>query len=439
MYTKTRAAIWIGLYLGLLLTPMAALLLQPVPAKAGLWWETGVALGFAALAMLALQFLLTARLRTLSAPFGIDVIYYFHRWLAWVLVAVLLLHPLLLSSVDTSLWRRVLPPGGDWRMQSGVLALLCVVLLMLSSGWRRHLHLPYQHWRRLHLLLSLLALGLGFAHLLAIAYYSSPPLVRTLWWLIAGSVLVLVLHVHLLRPWRLRRRPWILADIQQESGDCWTLTLRPQGHTGFTFKAGQFAWLSLGHTPFSLQEHPFSLSSAPRADGSVQFTIKELGDFTRSIRQFQPGMMACVDGPYGVFSHERYPAAPGYVFIGGGIGIAPIIAMLQSLAAQGDQRPHLLFAAHSRFDRIPRRAELVQLTQQLHLKPIPVLEDPPSGWQGAQGWITQELLAQHLVPAYLRHEYFLCGPKPMTDAVEGFLRKLGVARARIHTELFTMA
>src|SRR5690606_17680518 len=119
-----------------------------------------------------------------------------------------------------------------------------------------------------------------------------------------------------------------------------------------------------GHGPFSLQEHPFSLACAPRADGAVQFTIKELGDFTGNIGSTQVGARAWVDGPYGVFSCARYPDAPGYVFFGGGIGIAPIFAMLQALVERGDKRPHLLFAAHSRFDRIPRRDELVALARR---------------------------------------------------------------------------
>src|SRR5690606_28869609 len=109
------------------------------------------------------------------------------------------------------------------------------------------------------------------------------------------------------------------------------------------------------------------LASAPRPDGAVQFTIKELGDFTRQIGGTQPGARAWVDGPHGVFSCERYPEAPGYVFIGGGIGIAPLLGMLQALAERGDKRPHLLFAAHSQFDRIPRREELVAWAARLNL------------------------------------------------------------------------
>lgn len=439
MRSRVPATLWLTLYVVLVLAPLLALWLDPPPPRGGLWWNLAVALGFAGLAMQALQFLLTARLRIFTAPFGIDVIYYFHRWLAWVLATLVLGHVAVLSVLDPALWLRVRPAGGDWRLQSGALALLCLLLLMGSSAWRKPLRLPYQHWRRLHLLLALLALGFGYAHLVATGYYSSPPLVRLLWLLMLGVVIALVAHVHLLRPWRLHRRPWRLGAIRREQGDCWTLTLRPEGHAGFPYQPGQFAWLSLGHTPFSLQEHPFSLACAPRPDGAVEFTVKELGDFTRTLGRFAPGAPAWVDGPYGAFSHARYPDAPGYVFIGGGVGIVPIISMLQALVAAGDKRPHLLFAAHSRFERIPRREEIVALAHQLNLRAVPVLEEPPEGWAGERGWMTREMLARYLAPEHRAHQYFLCGPKPMTDAVEGFLRGLGVPRAHIHTELFAMA
>jgi ferredoxin-NADP reductase len=36
-------------------------------------------------------------------------------------------------------------------------------------------------------------------------------------------------------------------------------------------------------------------------------------------------------------------------------------------------------------------------------------------------------------------EYFLCGPKPMSDLAEDGLRRSGVPISRIHRELFDMA
>lgn len=435
---RVRACVWIGLWLLLCSLPLWLLLASPLPTRGGFWWNVGIAAGFATLALLVLQFFLTARVRTVTRPFGIDLIYYFHRQLAWLLCLLLLLHPLPLLWRDDTLWAQLLP-GGNWRMQSGALALVLLLGIMLSSVWRKRLGLPYQYWRRLHLVLALAVTLLALAHVDAIRYYSAAAGLRGFWWLCLAAVLALVVTVHLLRPAALLRRPWRVTAVRPEQGSCTTLTLQPEGHAGLQFRPGEFAWLSVGHSPFTLAEHPFSISSAPQPDGRVQFTIKQLGDFTRTVPQLQPGTTAWVDGPYGVFSIDAQPAAPGYLFFGGGIGIAPLFSMLQALAERGDTRPHVLFAAHSRFDRIPRRDELVTLARRLNLRTVPVLEEPPEGWPGERGWFTTELLRRHLGPEYRGHHCFLCGPRPMTDLVERGLRELGFAPGQIHTELFAMA
>ena len=58
------------------------------------------------------------------------------------------------------------------------------------------------------------------------------------------------------------------------------------------------------------------------------------------------GEVAYLDGPYGAFSVDRY-AAPGFVFIAGGAGIAPIMSMLRTLADRHETRPLWLVYANN--------------------------------------------------------------------------------------------
>jgi predicted ferric reductase len=434
-----NALLWSGLYLCLILSPLLALLVVPTPAKGGFWWEVAVGFGFAALAMMVMQFFLTARLKAATAPFGIDVIYYFHRFLAYALLMAALLHPLIFWVADPGLLPDINPLTADWPMLSGILSLAALLIVMVTSVWRKALRIPYEAWRLVHLLFSVLALVLGYAHLDAVSYYAAAPLIKTIWWLMGLAVVLVVLKVRVFRPWRLLRHPWRVTAVRQERGDACTLTLAPQ-RAGFGFRPGQFAWLSLGHGPFAMGEHPFSMGSAPRADGAIDFTIKALGDFSSQVGKTPVGAVAWVDGPYGRFSYTHFPDASGYVFICGGIGVAPMFSMLQGLADAGDQRPHLLFVAHSTFERVPRREEMQLLAQRLNLKIVAVLEDPPPGWQGEVGWINREMLARHLGQDYMQsHEFFICGPQAMIDAMEKFLHQLGVPMSRVHTELFDMA
>jgi predicted ferric reductase len=56
-----------------------------------------------------------------------------------------------------------------------------------------------------------------------------------------------------------------------------------------------------------MREHPFSFSSSPAPGGRpLEFTIKALGDFTRTIGSMPPGLRAFVDGPYGAFTIDRH-------------------------------------------------------------------------------------------------------------------------------------
>jgi len=436
-----RAAFWLGVYLAVVAAPLALLLWAKPPAGSGLAWEMGIGFGFAGLTMMGVQFLLTARFKRATAPFGIDLIYYFHRYLAYGIVVVVVLHPVFLAWRNPAVLASYDPRGGSWAMSAGFGSALLLLAMVVVSVGRKRLRLPYEAWRITHLALAVGAVGLGFAHMGGIGHASSAPAVRGLWIGIGLSLAAVVLWVRLVRPCLLLRRPWRVESVKREPGSAWTLTLAPEGHRGFGFQAGQFAWVTLRHSPFAMREHPFSIASAPAEDGRLSFTIKELGDFTRSLGEVQPGERAYVDGPYGSFTFERHPEAAGYAFIAGGIGISPMAGMLRALAGQADQRPLLLVGAHAALDRMPLREEVEELEKSLDLKFVPVLEDPPEGWEGECGYVTEELLERHL-PRPLEREawhYFLCGPLPMTRAVDRALRNLGVPGGRIHVELFDMA
>ncbi|MEX2469870.1 MAG: ferric reductase-like transmembrane domain-containing protein [Pseudohongiellaceae bacterium] len=444
-----RKRMWLLAWLLLVSAPLLTMIMVPVPARGGLKWEAGIALGFAGLSLLVLQFLLTARMRWLTAPFGVDLIYHFHRYLGLVLLSVVIAHPVLLFIHRPDLIADV--PGllAGWPMLSGVLALGLMLLIAITSLWRKRLRLPYNRWRIVHLLLALVSIGLALAHMDGIGYYSSAPVMRSLWALIALSAILVIVVVRIARPWRLSRRPWQIDSITPERGDTWTLTLSPTGHAGIDFLPGQFAWLSLGHSPFIMQEHPFSIASAPRPDDPrLRFAIKALGDFTRTIGSLPPGSKACVDGPYGVFSHSHYPQAAGFVFLGAGIGIAPMLSMLEALSNKGDTRPHYLFTAHSDLNRIPCDQALRAASAGLNLTRITLLEQLPDHTLAdraddnetlVKGWLSREILERHLPEDRRHYHYFLCGPLPMLRAAEGFLHELGAPMRNIHTELFDMA
>lgn len=438
MHYAFSSLAWVGIYLLLVLAPLLVLLIGPLPPGSGFAWDLSMALGFAGIAMLGVQFILTARFRRVSAPFGLDILYYFHRYMAIFAFVLIGAHYLAIRVLNPDALGTANPFTAPGYMTAGRAALLCFAAVIVTSIWRKPLGIPYDSWRLLHVALTLAGLHLAVGHIEGADYYINTPGKRPLWIMFTLSWVLLIAYVRLFKPWRMRKTPYRVLDVRPETANTWTLAVQADGHPGLRFQPGQFAWLTLRASPFALKEHPFSFSSSAQNPQRLEFTIKDRGDFTRSMPTITPGEVAYLDGPYGAFSVDRY-AAPGFVFIAGGVGIAPIMSMLRTLADRNDPRPLWLIDANQSRDGIIFYDALEALKTRLNLHVVHVLEQPPAEWNGERGRITQDLL-QRLLPDNRRDlEYFLCGPKPMTLSVERALRALRVPTRRQHTELFDLA
>ena len=429
---------WVSLYLVLVLAPLLTLVLGEVPRGSGLWGDFSMALGFTGRAMMGVQFVLSARFKRASMPFGIDIIYYFHRYLALMAVAFLFLHFLIIRIGNADALGEINPLHAPWYMTAGRISLLLFSLLIITSLWRKPLRIHYDEWRMLHIAMAMTGFVLALVHIEGVGYYIDAPSKRWLWTAYTLFWLLLIVFLRLIKPWQMYHRPYRVTEVRQEHGNSYTLALTPDGHKGISFKPGQFAWLTLHDSPWHVKEHPFSISSSASRKDQLEFTIKELGDFTRTIKQTRVGDTAYLDGPYGAFSIDQTPDSAGYVFIAGGVGGAPIISMLRTLADRNDRRPLYFIYCNDRLEDIIFREELENLKQNLNLQLVHVLNRPPADWQGASGFITPQLLGKVLPDDKQAFEYFLCGPKPMSDMAQQELRKLKVAMNKIHFEIFDM-
>ena len=430
-------AFWLSLYVVVSITPLlVAFAYRDHPPRA-FWTEFSVALGFVALSMIGLQFAVTARFRHIAAPYGIDIVLRFHRQITLLALGLAMAHPVMLFATrpDTLGLLNVLE--APWRARFAVGATVALLALVAISLWRRRMGLSYEHWRTAHGLLAVTALTLALAHVELVGWYVDLPWKRLLWAAMVIAVIALLVYVRLVVPLGQSRRPWVVEQVIPERGNATTLVLRPRGHRGLRFLPGQFAWLTLGRTPFAVEDHPFSFSSSAEDTTGVAMTIKEAGDFTGTIRHVVPGAAAYLEGPHGAFTIDRYPGS-GCVFVAGGVGITPVISMLRTLADRGDRRPQLLVYGARSWEEITFREELDDLADRLDLRVVYVLSDTDEEWPGERGRITFDLLERHLPedkPSYL---YFICGPPPMMDSVEHALRRAGVPWPSIYTERFTM-
>lgn len=429
---------YVGIYLIVTLSPLFVLVIGPTQPGRAFWTEFSVALGFAGLAVIGFQFLLTARFQHLTSPYGIDIVYHFHRQISLLVFALIVAHPVILLITRTEeilvLLNVVTAP---WRTQTAVFALLALTILIVTSVWRIPLGIPYEPWRIAHGLLSVLAVGLALTHVVGIGYYVSLPWQQALWIALGLTWISALLYVRVAKPFMMLRRPYKVVDVIEERGNTWTIVMEPKGHPGLRFMPGQFAWVTILNSPFAVSEHPFSISSSAVTPELLHFTIKSLGDFTSTIKDVPIGTRAYIDGPYGAFTLDIHRAS-GYVFIAGGIGITPIMSMLRTLADRRDSGKLLLIYATKTLEQATFKEEIDTLKERLNLQVVYVPENPPEQWEGESGFINAQLIARYLPEDRSDLEYFVCGPVPMMNVVEDARFRLGLPVDRVQSERFNL-
>jgi predicted ferric reductase len=435
-HTARAALAWLSAYVIVVVAPLFALLPGPAAGR-GFPWDLSMALGYAAMSMFGVQFWLTARFKRATAPFGIDIVYYFHRYLALFALALALVHVIVLAAAHPAAiaWD---PREAPAHVAAGMLSLVLLVTVAVLSIARQRLRIAYEPWRWTHALLATLGFALAAWHLFGSGRYLDTAWKQALWAAYLGFWAALIVHVRLVRPWGVLRRPWRVQVVRPEHGQVWTLVLEPAAERTppLHFSPGQFAWLTLRASPLAMREHPFSLASSSDSPRRVELSIKALGDFSASIGSVQPGETAWLDAPYGTFGVDRCPHAQSLVFVAGGIGIAPILSMLRTLADRADRRPMLLVYGNRVWNRVAFREEVDALARRLDLRIVHTLLEPPADWRGEQGFVTQAVLARHLPPAGQRCEVFICGPTPMTTQVEQALAALKLPPSHVHSEIF---
>src|SRR4051812_1267672 len=429
---------WLGLHLLVAVAPLALSLPQLKPGR-GFLVDFSVALGFVALSVLGLQFALAARFSRSSAPFGIDVVLAYHRQISLLAVTAAFGHPLLLLLADDK-YRALLDLAHlPLRAKCAWLSVLGLALLMVTSIWRRALRLSYRVWHVLHSVLGVLIVLAALGHAFLVDYYFGQPLVRGVWVVYTAAFLWLAVWARVVKPLRLSLRPWRVAELWPEPGGSLTLSLEPAfRHSGpdFSFRAGQFAWILPSRNPFTPTWHPFSISSSALRS-RVEFTVKQVGDFTGSMRRLRMGDRVYLDGPHGSFTLEDNPGM-GYVFVAAGVGVTPFLSMLATLADQGDRRPIWLFLGNRQEDQVTGVRQLARLQGRLNLRVVHVISRPSEQWNGERGRIEAAVLDRHLPLERRSLQYFTCASGDMVRSVETALSSLGIPADSIHSEHFGM-
>jgi propane monooxygenase reductase subunit len=201
------------------------------------------------------------------------------------------------------------------------------------------------------------------------------------------------------------------------------------------FKPGQYVDIQI---PGGDDVRSFSMANLP--GDALEFMIKVYPDgrFSSLLSggELQEGHELEVTGPYGVFTLREKSERP-LLFIGGGAGMAPILALLRSLARSGSTRPAVFYYGARGPRDLFHIDELAQLGERLpNFRFIPALSEcDEDDWSGERGLITDVVARGE--PELSEVDAYLCGPPPMVDAAIGLLVQKGVPESRVYYDKFT--
>jgi len=430
MAKKTKLIIFVALFLALALTPLVIMLVRAnwaLPIR-----DISVALAFFGMAIAGMQFLPISRIPWLSEVVELDKMYKIHHVVSAFSVLLVALHPLVLLVTGSVYFKGFLIIGG-W------IGLAGLVLIALTSIYRKKLKISYTAWLLIHDLLTLVIMVFGLLHMFQRNYYMRDAAMTIAWVILIAIWGGLALYIRVIRPLILARHPFTVSKVEEEGKETYSIYLKADGFKRAAFNAGQVAWISKGPSPFVISRNPFSYSGSTEWE-DVRFSIKKAGDFTNTIPDLKPGDRMFVDGPYGTFDLKNPRMQKGLVLIGGGIGIAPVMSIVNTIADTGDKRPVFVFYGDLCEDTVLFANEFEALKSRMNLTVTQVLEKPHDVEKCKnKGYITKDLLLSTLTENYKDLYYFMCGPMPMMNAMNKHLAAMGVDPAQIATEKYEMA
>jgi ferredoxin-NADP reductase len=203
-------------------------------------------------------------------------------------------------------------------------------------------------------------------------------------------------------------------------------------------RAGQHVDVRLTAADGYQAERSYSIASAP--DGTrVALTIQRLenGEVSPYLTdELRPGDKIELRGPIGgYFVWEPSEGGP-LMLVAGGSGVVPLMAMIRTRAASGnDTETRLLYSSRSRDDVIYHR-ELERLSGNGLTVVYTLTDSQPPGWTSYTRRVDAEMLAEVAPGPAERPRFYTCGPTPFVEAVAEALVQLGHETRAIKTERF---
>ena len=224
----------------------------------------------------------------------------------------------------------------------------------------------------------------------------------------------------------------VVTDVRQDTPDVKTFrVVGLDGKKPFVHIPGQCAMLSMP----GIGEALFSITSSPTNEDYLEFSIKKCGCVTTWIHAIEPGQQVTLRGPYGNgFPVESDFLGKDLVFVGGGIGIAPLRSVINYVR---DNRANygtvdIVYGSRSKDDLVDYQEMIDEWCKEDGINVHLTIDRPQEGWDGHVSF----------TPDYVKELNFdtgktvlMCGPPIMIKITLANLLEQGFAKDHIYTTL----
>lgn len=397
-----------------------------------------------ATSLLLIHILLVSRAPWLERTLGLDKLTHAHKKLGKPLIYLLLLHTLLatidFATVDgIGLFEAFTFLNLHYQevllATAGLLLMIAVVVSSIRAARKR---LSYESWYLIHIT-SYLAILAAIPHQLELGTdFLGQPLIKSYFTLLYVLVAANLIWFRTLQPLVMSLSANLkVVEVKPEANRTTSIVIGGRKVERFGAEAGQFFLLRVLTAKQWWRPHPFSVSNSPA--NVIRFTVGNRGDDTSALQDIQVGTRVVLEGPYGVFTESKR-TKQHITLLAAGIGVAPIRALAESLAAEPGDITVIYRATDASdaalLDEVKRIC--VERGHNLH-----VLEGPRPQHQGflpvpekSDEGKPEHVRLLSLSPMLLDSDIYICGPTQWSNSAKHSLEKLGIKKAQIHLEEF---
>jgi sulfhydrogenase subunit gamma (sulfur reductase) len=198
----------------------------------------------------------------------------------------------------------------------------------------------------------------------------------------------------------------------------------------FGFEAGQFGEYSV----FGIGEAPFCISSSPTRRDHLEFAAQRVGRVTNALHRLGVGAEIGFRGPYGNSFPLDFLNGKNLVFVGGGIGLAPLRSLIWNVIDNRKKYKNIdiVYGARTPTD-LCFKYDLDAWGKDKSIKSVTTVDRGDESWKGKVGVVPKIL--EEVAPSAKNAVAIVCGPPIMIRYTFPVLEKLGFTPEQMLTTL----